>query len=87
MTIDASSGQGLLPVLRARQRAVDDAVGGIFGDTPASTSPGIRRSNSGSWGMAGASGARSQAECDPGNHEPWGFGPPRRDGRVGGAAS
>jgi hypothetical protein len=29
----ASSGQGLLPVLRARQQAVDDAVGEMFGDT------------------------------------------------------
>jgi len=29
----ASSGQDLLPVLRARQQAVDDAVGEIFGDT------------------------------------------------------
>ncbi len=29
----ASFGQGLLPVLRARQQAVDDAVGEMFGDT------------------------------------------------------
>jgi len=33
--------------------------------------------------MAGASGARSQAECDPGNHEPWGFGAPAPSGRPG----
>lgn len=32
----ASSGQGLLPVLRARQQAVDDAVGEMFGGTLAS---------------------------------------------------
>jgi len=43
----------------------------IWTSWPASsTSPRIRRSDSGSSGMAGASGARSQAECDPGNHEP-----------------
>jgi hypothetical protein len=38
--------------------------------------------------MTAASGAWSQAECDPGNHEPWGRGAlARRDGRAGGAAS
>jgi hypothetical protein len=55
---------------------------------PAPTSPGIRRSDSGSSGMAGASEARSKAECDPGNHKRWiPARPRRRDGRVGGAAS
>jgi len=33
--------------------------------------------------MSVASGAWSQAECDPGNHEPWGLGAPTPSARPG----